>query len=171
MATQNHNTQTTADRLREAETQCDKAYEENTELWAIAQLGEMLNTLHEQVGYEALETQQLAAIGIAINRLADQACTRQGAEAERLSKIVGELRDQHEKEQNRQRRLHSEMDERELSQVCHFLERLNAGELTMENIENVREICPELEQETAEKFLAILTDGKASDSPGLSVVS
>jgi len=171
MATQNHTTQTTADRLREAEANCDKAYEENTELWAIAQLGDMLAEAQVNQGYDGLTYNHWGAVGVAINRLADHICSRQGDEAERLSKIVGELRDQCEKEQQRQRRLHSELDERELSQVCDFMERFNAGELTMENIKNVREICPELEQATAEKFLAILTDDKASDSPELSVVS
>ncbi|WP_461519847.1 hypothetical protein [Porticoccus sp.] len=171
MATQNHTTQTTAQRLREAEANRDQAYNDNTTLWAIAKLGDLLSEAQDHHGFDGLTDNHWSAIGVAINRMADHLCSKQGNEAERLENIAGELYDQHEKEQKRQRRLNSELSERQLSQVCGFLERFNAGDLTMDNIQNIREICPDLEQETAEKFLAILTDGKAVDTPELSVVS
>lgn len=95
MATENHNTQTTAQSLLKAEANRDEAFNDNTTLWAIAKLGDLLSEAQDQDGFDGLTDHHWSAIGVAINRMATNLCDKQGEWCKKLDDEAGEIAARH----------------------------------------------------------------------------
>ncbi len=146
MATENL---TTFQKLHIANKRVQEAEELNTALWAISQLGDMLTAAQSDAGFESIKERHWSAIGISINRMAESLYWAHDKEIMRLEDEAGEIAARYEAEEQRIKALDLNLDVEERKEVVNFLTKFNAGEITLEN---VKELCPGLKPETAQKL-------------------